>query len=713
MKRQQIFFPVSAAVALLVLPACTAQQAVSPDGQMVEFLRGECIAGLIDPVPEFSWVVHSKEKNAMQAAYQVRVASSRNLLESGKADVWDSGRVESDQSVNVSYGGAALQPRQTVYWKVKTWTNQGEESNWSAVQEFTAAEPDSGFTASRLPLEQTEIAPARIIRLSDSRYLVDFGKVAFGYLRLNLLGRANDDVVTIHFAEKGNDKGIDTNPGGTIRYYKVSQALNKGENKIDVHPPVDGRNTGRDAIPIPANIGVITPFRYVEIEDCPVTLRDNMIRQVAVHYPFDETAASLSSENDLLNQVWELCKYSMKATSFCGVYVDGDRERIPYEADAYINQLSHYAVDREYSIARYSHEYLLRHSTWPTEWKQHSVMLAWADWMYTGDTESLEKNYDTLKQHKTLEWRAREDGLLKTDGMANRNDIVDWPEGERDSYDRREVNTVINSFYYLNLCQMADMADALSRTDEAQEYRDKAAQVKVRFNEVLFDAQKGIYVDGEGSNHSALHANMLPLAAGLVPKEHIDSVADFVISRGMACSVYGAQYLLEGLYRAGRPQAALDLMTSEDKRSWMNMIRCGSTITMEAWDNQFKPNQDWNHAWGAAPGNIVARYLLGVRPLEPGFAKVLIQPQPASLGDVRGTVPTIRGPVTVIIKNAGGKFMLGVEIPANMRAKVGIPCRSEATVKLLLDGQPVDALAEGGYLFLDNIGSGKHMITAQ
>lgn len=70
----------------------------------------------------------------------------------------------------------------------------------------------------------------------------------------------------------------------------------------------------------------------------------------------------------MLNRVWELCRYSVKATSFAGIYVDGDRERIPYEADALLNQLCHYSVDREFTLARRSHEYLLNHATWPTEW---------------------------------------------------------------------------------------------------------------------------------------------------------------------------------------------------------------------------------------------------------------------------------------------------------------------------------------------------------
>ena len=118
-------------------------------------------------------------------------------------------------------------------------------------------------------------------------------------------------------------------------------------------------------------------------------------------------------------------------------------------------------------------------------------MLAWADWIYTGDIESLKKNYETLKKtQKPSNGAHAKTACSKTDGTANRNDIVDWPEGERDGFDRREVNTVINSFYYFNLNQMADMAAALGKSDEATTYREKAAKMKARFNDVAAQKRK-------------------------------------------------------------------------------------------------------------------------------------------------------------------------------------------------------------------------------
>jgi alpha-L-rhamnosidase len=178
----------------------------------------------------------------------------------------------------------------------------------------------------------------------------------------------------------------------------------------------------------------------------------------------------------------------------------------------------------------------------------------------------------------------------------------------------------------------------------------------------------------------------------------------------MACSVYGAQYLLEALYQQADPDAALALLTSTTDRSFMNMINVGSTITLEAWDVKYKPNLDWNHAWGAAPANILPRYILGVRPLTPGFAQAVIAPQPGSLAHVEGTVATLRGPVRVVVDTQ--PLTLTLTIPANMTANVAVP-PSAAACTPLLDGQSAQATLTNGVTWLDGVSSGQHVIRCQ
>ena len=112
-------------------------------------------------------------------------------------------------------------------------------------------------------------------------------------------------------------------------------------------------------------------------------------------------------------------------------------------------------------------------------------------------------------------------------------------------------------------------------------------------------------------------------------------------------------------------------MNSTGLRSWYNMIRMGSTITTEAWDNVYKPNLDWNHAWGAVPANIIVRRLMGIEPLEPGFGKLRIAPQPGGLQSASLKYPTVRGTVYVAFeKQEDGSYSLDVRLPANVEAEI-------------------------------------------
>ncbi|MBN2712832.1 MAG: hypothetical protein JXR97_10440 [Planctomycetes bacterium] len=488
---------------------------------------------------------------------------------------------------------------------------------------------------------------------------------------------------------------LEREPEGCVRYRKIEIPVKAGIKTYTVAIPPDERNTGPQAILMPPEIGEVMPFRYCEIiipDGKSAKLID--ISQVMVHYPFNDDASHFKCSDETLNQVWDICKHTIKATTFCGLYVDGDRERIPYEGDAYINQLCHYCLDASYEMARATQRHFIHHPTWPTEWLLHSPLMAWAEYMYTGDAAFMDECYDDL-QLRTLECLKREDGLISTEtGMVTSElvdalhldrspkDLVDWPPkeftkgnfGERDEYDMAPVNTVVNAFHYKALQAMAHIAEALNRKADASNLSAAAALVAKSINELLFDKDRGVYIDGESSTHASLHANMFALAFGLVSQDRTKSVIEFIKSRGMACSVYGAQHLLDGLYGAGEDGYELSLMTARHDRSWWNMIELGSTMTLEAWDWKYKNNLDWNHAWGAAPANIIPRRLMGLRPTAPGFGDMIIQPQPGSLeyGEIK--LPTPHGPVEMSFENKSGKaFQIHVDIPEPITATVHLP----------------------------------------
>lgn len=83
--------------------------------------------------PSLSWVLNSTERDQLQTAFRVLVASSRELLDVDSGDMWDSGKVESSQSIHIPYEGTPLASRERYYWKVQVWDKNGYVSEWSEV----------------------------------------------------------------------------------------------------------------------------------------------------------------------------------------------------------------------------------------------------------------------------------------------------------------------------------------------------------------------------------------------------------------------------------------------------------------------------------------------------------------------------------------------------------------------------------------------------
>ena len=134
---------------------------------------------------------------------------------------------------------------------------------------------------------------------------------------------------------------------------------------------------------------------------------------------------------------------------------------------------------------------------------------------------------------------------------------------------------------------------------------------------------------------------------------------------------------------AGDDVSALKLMTATHDRSWYNMIKVGSTISMEAWDMKYKPNSDWNHAWGAAPANIIPRFLWGIQPEKPGFEVVRINPQMGKLKKSTIKMPTIKGCIEGEYEYVNDRFQkYNIVLPANMAGEFLLNFDSQNVVTL-------------------------------
>jgi len=129
-----------AAISLILLREPSSRAADGSGTLTVTALRCEYATdplGVDTPSPRLFWQIAANRRAERQTAYRVLVASSLDMLARDNGDLWDSGRVESDDTIQVPYSGRPLSSSQQVFWKVHAWDRDGRPSPWSTPATWT------------------------------------------------------------------------------------------------------------------------------------------------------------------------------------------------------------------------------------------------------------------------------------------------------------------------------------------------------------------------------------------------------------------------------------------------------------------------------------------------------------------------------------------------------------------------------------------------
>jgi alpha-L-rhamnosidase len=200
--------------------------------------------GIDTQQPVLSWQNDAKTPDWMQSAYEILVATNAEFLRRGKADVWDSGRVASSDSVNIPYTGPALHAQRRYLWAVRVWDNQGK-SSLSTQTSFetgllTASDWKANWIMRRDPASGAEIAAVRWIWLpaTDTQHVLSATPAHFLY-RLNL--DANPQAASLHILATGHViarvNGRVTgehNEWSAFDQEEISGLLHSGDNEIEL-----------------------------------------------------------------------------------------------------------------------------------------------------------------------------------------------------------------------------------------------------------------------------------------------------------------------------------------------------------------------------------------------------------------------------------------------------------------------------------------------
>lgn len=207
--------------------------------------------------PRFSWVLQHSRRGESQKAFQILVATSRDLLQQDKGDQWDSGKSISDEQTHVVYQGKPLESRRTYYWKVRYWDKEGNSSPFSQIARFEmgllSVEEWGGRWIGGGGLLRKEFSVDRGVR--RARVYV----TALGYYELKINGQRIGTTVL--------DPAFTTYPKRILySTYDVTQQVQQGENAIGVM--LGGgwaTNTSSRIKPYYASPGLLLQM-YVELE---------------------------------------------------------------------------------------------------------------------------------------------------------------------------------------------------------------------------------------------------------------------------------------------------------------------------------------------------------------------------------------------------------------------------------------------------------------
>jgi hypothetical protein len=408
---------------------------------------------------------------------------------------------------------------------------------------------------------------------------------------------------------------------------------------------------------------------------CAVTAR-------FISYPVSYKG-SFECSDPALNRIWETTRW---LTQLClqTHHLDSPlhQEPIGDPGDYLIEALNTYYAFGEPWLARQDlrkYAWMLRqrkfvpfHISYTLLWLQ--MLIDYGD--YTGDMtlwgELAPEVHDLLDTFASFRGP---NGLLTN---APNYMFMDWVKiGEFEGHHPPAVigQGYLTAFYYRALADGGRIARFLDDPRRAEHYDQLRDEVKRAYHRVLWDEQAGLYRDGmpfqslvppsrwlpadrDVETHTAQN-NTLAVLYDLAPVEAQAGIMRRVLSGpDFNCQPYFMHFVLDALLHCG----LFDSEALPQIRRWT--IDEETRTFQEMWTDG-----DFSHAWHTTLFQLSAR-VLGVTPLEPGFARVAIDPHPGDLHWARGVVPTPHGEVRVDWEKKDGRLRLNVSVPPGVKAEV-------------------------------------------
>jgi alpha-L-rhamnosidase len=548
----------------------------------------------------------------------------------------------------------------------------------------TLTEVSQGSFDGKLPSEGGLLANTEILGPEEGIYLVvDLGREEAGFLDLEV-DSASGTVMDVAFGEQLDDLRV--RAAEHDRYYAVRYVC-KG-----------GRQSYTHAIKRLA-------YRYLQLH-----IRAPRGSRFRLHYagikpselPLERNGA-FTCQDGLHNKIYEVC---MRTLELCmhEHYEDTPlREQALYGMDSRNQALCGYYCFGNYGFASASFD-LLAHGqredgflplvapSYNRITIPHYSMLwinaVWDCCLYGGRTEVAVKHMPVVDRIMESCLKCVEDGLMTAPRGPGYWHNYEWSRGLTgyDDMDREipvddaRYDAPLNAFFCLALDDASKLAEAAGQPAKAARYRDAARSIRKGFHAKFWNKSKQIYdnyaggttgnaYDSETTQAVAVCAGVCPAEIAAQLRQRIASDHSGLEKTTLSYSIYKFSALLEDPERYA---SSVFRMVTED---WGSMLFNRATSFWETIEGSrgFDNSGSTCHGWSAVPAYLYQAYILGVKPLKPGFELFEVRPILPGIGRASGTVPTPHGTISVSVVGSGDAIECQVSHPEGTTCRKVLP----------------------------------------
>lgn len=583
------------------------------------------------------------------------------------------------------------------------WDHVGyDDSDWRGVRRLN--HPKEIVMAQDGPFirRHERLRPVQILHSPKGETILDFGQNMVGWVQMLVRG-PQGTTITLHHAEVLDQQG---------NLYTENLRLARQTTRYTLKGSTDADEVFEPHF-------TFQGFRYVAVEGFPGEPTPDNFVGVVIHSDTPPTG-TFECSHLLINQLQHNIVWGQKG-NFVDVPTDCPQrdERLGWTGDTqvyirtacfnmnvptfYTKWLRDLSIDQKKgSVPHVVPDVIAKiglgelgdeAGSGAAAWGDAAVICPWTIYLCYGDTRLLEEQYESMVGWvQYVHSRADEDYIWRKDFQFG--DWLDY-RGQDDRLPNPVTNyeLISTAFFAYSTQLLANIAQILGKTSDAEYYTELANKVKTAFNAEFVTPAGRVGSNTQTAYVLALHFDLLseavrPLAVRRLVEEVRQS--QYHITTGFV----GTPYLCHVLSRFGYTDVAYKVLNQENYPSWLYPVKQGATTIWERWDG-IKPDgtfQDagmnsFNHYAYGAIGDWLYRVVTGIEvdPAAPGYKRILIQPQPGGgLTHAKASLDSLYGRIESKWTLENDCFQLTVTIPANTEGVVYLP------------GQSIDDITEQG-----------------